>query len=100
MRAQYLKLRDSIHVGERLPSKFEFAMASLELLLSNLLQQRTKFSGMLLPRMMAFQDLYKYDYSQRDQVIITIDLKKSWEQKRFVSQGPAPLVFNTNVGGP
>jgi hypothetical protein len=80
MRAQYLKLRDSIHVGERLLSKFEFAMASLELLLSNLLQQRTKFSGMLLPRMMAFQDLYKYDYSQRDQVIITIDLKKG---KRF-----------------
>jgi hypothetical protein len=57
MRAQYLKLRDSIHVGERLPSKFEFAMASLELLLINLLQQRTKFLGMLLPRMMAFQDL-------------------------------------------
>jgi hypothetical protein len=38
MRAQYLKFRDSIHVGERLPSKFESAMASLELLLINLLQ--------------------------------------------------------------
>ena len=88
MRAQYLKFRDSIHVGERLPSKFEFAMASLELLLINLLLHRTKSLGMLLPHMIAFQDLYKHDYSQRDQVIITIDLKKTGSTREMFYKDP------------
>jgi hypothetical protein len=38
--------------------------------------------------MMAFQDLYKYDYSQRDQVIITIDLKKAGSKSDLFRKDP------------
>lgn len=88
LRVQYVKFCDSIHIGERLPPKFEFAMASLELLLINNLQFRTRDLSMLLPRLVVFPDFYKRDIFKSDLIKFMLDIKKTGQYKAMLYQDP------------
>lgn len=54
----YERFRDSIHVGQNIPRKFDFAMACLELLLVNHAQFRVEEVKSLLSQLDAFQSWF------------------------------------------
>lgn len=88
VKAQYLKFRDNINLGDPLPPKFGFALASLELLLINMLQRSVNGLGLLLPRIVAFQDYYIFDRSLPGAVKMTLNAKATGSTKDSFYKDP------------
>ncbi|TVY82189.1 hypothetical protein LSUE1_G002221 [Lachnellula suecica] len=93
LKVQYMAFRDQVHIGERLPPKLERAFGSLELLLINILNRSTKHLLSLLPRMVAFHDLYCIDYSQPGDIIASLRDKDHGNDQAIVLHRPIILVF-------
>lgn len=88
VRTQYLNFRDSTNLGDSLPPKFEFVLASVELLVINMLQRSVKDLGQLLPRIIAFQDYYIFDRSSPGTVRMTLNMKKTGSTKGLFYNDP------------
>ncbi|KAF2503019.1 hypothetical protein BU16DRAFT_576900 [Lophium mytilinum] len=56
---QYLRFRDSIHPGQRLPPRYEDALGALELVLVNLMHSRAKQITALVPQRPGFRHIWE-----------------------------------------
>jgi len=68
VRVQYLRFRDSIHPGERLPSEYDRALGALELLLVNQMHHWARHLTAFIPDRPGFRHAYNHDHSVPGQV--------------------------------
>ncbi|MCJ1382619.1 hypothetical protein MMC17_005732 [Xylographa soralifera] len=85
IKQQYLKFRDRIYPGTRLPPEYDQALTTLEMLLVNQMHIRAKHLFAVMPQRPGFRHSWRFDYS-----------KPGKSTRWRATEGPTEEDFNTD----